>query len=344
MDNKISSSKASSGFKNAVNNNSFKFNDEEIESIQEIQSDNSNRRNSVSPNSKGNTLAQKVLNDQSKLASGVIIRNRRDEDDQVSKQKQIKFENAQINLEILKFKIEKNLFIRSESYIKYMTKYISSVKEKIIDSYFVAAIPSIIDSFIFEEDLRSRNVSLISESLMKVIKRIPKTPRIEEEEPNSKPKNQSNNEGKEDQKTLYDEEEDTILDEKRLQILTVVTFRDLFQRKVKILEMRKRELFYKSLVYLDYDTVKIISIKNKGLWIGCIYEIQKVLTMLESSKSGDDQSTPKLTPAYVSNRAMGIYQKIIKLGMNKSSFTDYKDYTQKIREFLAIKWFYQGWK
>ena len=186
-DTKIAS-KVSSGFKNAINNNSFKYQDEEIESIQEIQSENSFRRNSVSPNSKSNNLAQKAANDQAKLVGGVIIRNRREEDDQASKQKQIRFESAQIHLEILKFKLEKKIYFKCESYIKYMMKYISSVKSKVMDSYFVAAIPSIIDSFIFEEDLRSRNVSLISESLMKVIRKIPKTPRIEEEDGAEKPK------------------------------------------------------------------------------------------------------------------------------------------------------------
>ena len=155
--------------------------------------------------------------------------------------------------------------------------------------------------------------------------------------------NKSNTDGKDESKIQYDEEEDTILDEKRLQILTTVTFRDLFQRKIKILEMRKRELFNKSLVYLDYDTVKIINIKNKGIWIGWIYEIQKAIDIIESQKQGDD-SNIKLTAALLNTKSMSIYQKIIKLGMNKSSVTDYKDYTQKIREFLAIKWFYQGCK
>lgn len=67
---------------------------------------------------------------------------------------------------------------------------------------------------------------------------------------------------------MYDVEEDTIVNEKRLQILTSITFRDLFQKKVKVLEMRKRELFSQCLVYIDYDLIKIINIKTKSLLVG----------------------------------------------------------------------------
>ena len=110
---------------------------------------------------------------------------------------------------------------------------------------------------------------MLTESFTKIIRHIPRQVTAEEEQEmkSLKGNRQANNE-KDEPKIVYDIEEDTIVNEKRLQILTSITFRDLFQKKVKILEMRKRELFSQSLVYMDYDLVKIINIKTKSLLVG----------------------------------------------------------------------------
>ena len=116
--------------------------------------------------------------------------------------------------------------------------------------------------------------------------------------------------------------------------------------------MRKRELFSQCLVYIDYDLIKIINIKTKSLLVGWIHELHKALEMLGVSLQFDDEAEVeentdkpvKITAQDLYNKSVFIFDKINKLKMVKKDFTDYRNYSQKIREGLAYKSYYEGCK
>lgn len=256
-----------------------------------------------------------------------MLKVRRNEEDQASRIKQIQLEASQFHMENIKMSLSQKLHFSALPSLEFLVKFFKVVKEKIGDAYYVASTPCIIDSVIFEKELRGKEVSLISESLVRVTRQMPV---VDEED-------------KKEEKSRYEDEEVTMVDEKRLGILTAITFRDLFRKKVKMLYIRKKELFNQSLVYLDYDVVKITNIKNKSILMGCIHEVQKALKKIQVGNLNDDMSSVnndgsrKLTQEFLHDKAIYLYDKLQKLNLRKTDITAYKDHTQKIKELLALK-------
>ena len=244
----------------------------DINYIQELMSDKSHHKNSSvmdSMNEFGHSM--NTRNNINSFVEPKVhnIKSKREEKDHRSLKQRHRLESTQIHLENIIFDVDRKLYLKSEEYVTYMMRHMKSLKLKVQDSYLVCVIPHVIDSITFLEELKSREVSLISESLMNIKRRVPKSPVEEDNEMgSSKSRIYGKDNDKDDSKVAYDEEDVIILDEKRLQILTSITFRDLFQKKIKVLEMRKKELFNKSIVYMDYDVIKIINTKNKSVLMG----------------------------------------------------------------------------
>ena len=95
------------------------------------------------------------------------IKSGREEEEQVTRQKQVQFEKAQVRLENLRFTLETKLQTGCLDYHRFIYRHFKTIKTKVQDSYYVACVPAIIDSIVFEEDLKNRGVSLLTESFTK---------------------------------------------------------------------------------------------------------------------------------------------------------------------------------